>query len=269
MKTQTTRLAAILTLLAAIASPAAVKATEIMPDFGLTVPASWVTDRYDPTSFSNVGIFAGRSDVLGIGITSAGNLANRPGGQQTSFYNTQGRQHAVVGGAGSTVSADVWVDSSWSNAANGSVRTDMWGVMTDAALVPAVTAYPILGFTNYGGVARFRYYDADTNAGWVDLAATVQYGAWNSLSIGFTGSSLDYSVNGALVGTDVTINGSAGFSAVIMQAYNFADPSISGATLNDYTAHWANANVPDAGNTVTMLGAAVLGLAVLRRRKIM
>ena len=69
----------------------------IMPDFA-DVPTGWTTDRYDPASFSNVGTYQGRADVLGIGITGAGNLANRPSNYQSTFYNTQGQQHAITGG---------------------------------------------------------------------------------------------------------------------------------------------------------------------------
>ena len=53
-------------------------AAVIMPDFG-GVPAGWTTDRYEPASFTNVGTYQGRSDVLGIGITSAGNSGQPTG----------------------------------------------------------------------------------------------------------------------------------------------------------------------------------------------
>ncbi|MEO5803711.1 MAG: VPDSG-CTERM sorting domain-containing protein [Verrucomicrobiota bacterium] len=254
-----------LTILAisALAVPFSGKAVNIMPDYS-TVPAGWTTDRYEPTSFSNVGSFAGRSDVLGIEITSAGNLLNRPAAYQSSFYNTQGRQHALIGGSGSSIAADLYIPSSWSDPSQGSIRSDMWGVMTDGA---AVTSYPILGFTTYGGASRFRYWD---NAGgsWVDLAASVNYDGWNSLSIDFTGTTFEYYINGSLVGTDGAIGGgTTGFQAVIMQAYNFADPAISGAVNVDYTAHWSNTqSVPDAGSTLALMGVACASIAGLRRK---
>jgi hypothetical protein len=254
-----------LVAVAAFAVPAVASAIELMPDYS-GLPAGWVTDRYEPASFSNVGVFQGRNDVLGIAISDAQSLANRPAGYQSAFYNTQGRQHAVSGGVGSTLSADLWIDASWEDAANGSVRTDMWGIMTDGA---AVSEYPIIGFTNYGGSARLRFWDSEVPGAWVDLATPINYGAWNAFSIEFTGLSLVYSVNGAVVGTDNTVNGSTGFTAVIMQAYNFGDPGITGATLVDYTAHWSNAqpgNVPDGAATAGLLGFALLALASLRRR---
>jgi hypothetical protein len=238
-------------------------AVELMPDFS-TAPTGWTTDRYAPTSFSNVGTFQGRNNVLGIGITSAGNLANRPAAYQSTFYNTQGRQYQVAGGASSSISADLWIPTNWRDSANGSFRSDMWGVMTDGS---SVTDYPIVGFTDYGGASRFRVWDQD-NGGWIDLATTVNYGAWNSLSIDFTGSSYVYSINGVVAFTDSTIGGSTGFQAIIMQAYNFADPNgVPGANPVDYTADWSNAQgVPDGGATVMLLGATCAGLSWMRRR---
>ena len=190
---------------------ASAQAAPLMPDYS-ALPAGWVTDRYDPNSFSNVGTYQGRDNVLGIGLTPAEGYNNRIGGFQNTFYNTQGRQHAISGGAGSTLSADIYTPQDWSNPLNGSRRTDMWGVMTDGS---SVTDYPIIGFTNYGGAPRLRLWD-DVN--WVDLVLPVSYDTWTSLEIKYTGTAYEYLINGSTVYTDLTINGSTGFSATIMQA---------------------------------------------------
>ena len=123
------------------------QATDITPDFA-NVPSGWSVDRYAPDSFSNVGSFQGRNNVLGIGIGPNGATSNRTSGYQANFYSTQGMGHAVSGGAGDMLQAALYVQSSWMNPALGAVRTDMWGVMTDAS--SNVTDYPIIGFTNYG-----------------------------------------------------------------------------------------------------------------------
>lgn len=252
------------TLIVALSSPLSAFAAAVMPDFA-AIPAGWVTDRYEPHSFSNVGTALGRSNVLGIEISSAEGLTSRPSGYQTTFYNTQGRQHAITGGAGSILSADLYVPQSWSLESNGTVRTDMWGVMTDGT---SVSDYPIIGFTNFGGTARYRLWDGDTVNGWVDLATQVTYDAWTAFAIEFTGSSYVYSIDGNAVYTDNTINGTTGFQAVIMQAYNFyGDPSLGSVTPIGYTAHWSNTAPVPLPPAVWLLASSILGLVGIARHR--
>ena len=239
-----------------IASPAA--AAEMMPNYA-TLPTGWTVDRYDPAGFSNVGPFQNRSDVLGIAIDSSGSVANRAPAFASSFYNTQGRGFDLVGGAGSTLTADLYIPASWGDAVNGSRRTDMWAVMSNGT---SVTSYPIIGFTNYGGAPRFRLWDADAPGGWVDLVNTVSYDDWNTLQIAFTGDSFVYSVNWAVAYTDNTVNGSTDMDRVLMQAFNFGDPAISGAVVNDYTAHWS---VPEPASVILLL-TGLLGMNAVRKR---
>ncbi|MBB1074246.1 PEP-CTERM sorting domain-containing protein [Rhodoferax sp. 4810] len=243
------------------------QAALVMPNFA-DLPTGWTTDRYEPEAFANVGAYQGRGDVLGISISSEQGAANR-GGQSAMFYNTQGRQHAISGGAGATLGAALFIETSWADSANGWVRSDMWGVMSDNS---GVTDYPIIGFTNQGGTARYRVYDGDVtaNGGWIDLTTTVNYGSWASFQMVYNGGyDLDYFIDGTLVYTDTTIGygeASEGFSAVIMQAYNYADPTnFPTAVVADYTAHWSNVPEP---TSLALVGLAIAGLTATRRRKV-
>lgn len=228
----------------------------VMPDFG-DVPTGWTTDRFEPNSFSNVGVYQGRSDVLGIGIDEAQGAANRPSGQQGTFYNTQGRKSSISGGSGSVLAADLFIPQAWSDETQGSVRTDMWGTMQDGSGV--ITSYPIFGFANTGATPRLQVWDGE-GSGWITVGTPIVFDAWTSLSLEFTGSSFVYRVNGVVVHTDTTVNGTTGFKEVIMQAYNFYDPLLSGVTPSDYTAHWANTAVVPEPSTVVAGALASLPL---------
>lgn len=244
-------------------------AADLLPSFA-TVPSGWTVDRYAPDSFTNVGTYQGHSDVLGIGIGSNGSVANRPSNYSSQFYDTQGMQHAISGGSGNTLSADLYVPTSWLDASNGAVRTDMWAVMNDGS---AVSDYPIIGFTNEGdgGYVGFRVWDDTLNSGsggWYDLGTSGTTG-WNALSIDFTGTDFIYSLNGTQVYDQANSFGSTNFQAVIMQAYNFNDPAnFPGVTNTPYVANWSAAAVPEPATwTMLLLGFGAIGFMMRSSRR--
>lgn len=162
------------------------------------------------------------------------------------------------------ISAALYIPSAWSDATvSGDVRSDLLGVMTDGT---TVTDYPIIGFTNYGGAARYRIWD-DTVGVWIDLAVPVLYGQWTNFGIALTSSSIIYTIKGSEAGALTNIGTTNGFSEVIMQAYNFADPSLANTNPQSYTAYWSN-GTPEPGPAVLVLGGALFMFAgKLRRRR--
>lgn len=234
--------------IAAVCTAVTIEAGQIMPDFA-TLPAGWITDRYEPASFANNGVYQGHADVLGIGIDATTSQFNRPGGQQGLFYSTQGEKYtfAPVEGPGSVLSADLYIPASWDDSANGHVRTDMWGTMINSASV--ISHYPIIGFSNYGGAPRFRVWDGDI--GWVDLSTAITYDTWTALAIELLpDTSINFYVNGVVVYTDVSTGGSVAFKEVIIQAFNFEHSNISAPIVEPYTAYWSNKQLDSDGDGI-------------------
>jgi hypothetical protein len=229
----------------------------------------WITDRYEPASWTNVGAYQGRNDVLGIGINNSTNAANRPPGLQGTFYNTQGRKIAVTGAVGDSVAADLFLEQSWSSSASGFVRTDLWA---RSGLIGNETGatYPIIGFTNYGGSPRLRVWDADF--GWVDLTINLSslFGTWVSFEIESLAAGYNFYVNGTLVYTDNSIQHTTGaFTNAFLQAYNFNDPALQVSGNPAYTVHWSNPlrnDVPLPG-TLALAGLGLSLMAVAGRRR--
>jgi hypothetical protein len=200
---------------------------------------NWVQDRYSPHSFQNYIIYNHRIDVIGVEINTAESYTNRTGGQNATFYNTQGKGHLVLP-AQTTVKSSLYIPASWADPTQGSRRTDLW-----VETFPANTDYAIIGFTNYQGPARYRVWTELSGGSWQDLVTPVQYDQWTDFKISYDGNNWTYYINGVLVLTMIGLAPNEPWLDIKLEVYNFTgDPSITGAfsgnPLGDYTAFWTN-----------------------------
>lgn len=232
-----------------------------------TTPGTWQVDRYTPATFVNGGSFAGRSDVLNLGVAAADSQANRPSSFSGPFYNTQGRGLALDLPEYAVVYGSMYLPAAWATSSGPlqNRRTDLWGQASpatgfDTCANSGCNFFPILGFTNAdpanpttaGGTGRYRAFDG--TVGTIELATPVQYEQWTDVCIAFTGTELKSYINSALVYTQTnlthnnvgTLGPTTHFSRVIMQTYNF------GA---DYTAQWSGLGAGQLSGVNTQAGS--------------
>ena len=250
------------------ASGATLTAQDISPNLATTVPGSFYTDRFAPTVFQLANGVYGRNNVL---LLQAGtDAASRPAGQQGRFYNTQGKKTDVNTAGSWLFQSDLYLESSWADQTQGYVRTDIWGTATDDALFLNPSAYPIIGFTNYEGSARFRGWNMNTSS-FIDFAGPVPFGAWTTLGMGFNvvTNTFSYYVNGALSASVLAATTSTGVANVMYQSYNFNEPSLNVTNNPNATVNWSNTpaeSVVPEPSTYALMAFGLAGLFFVRRK---
>lgn len=254
-----------LALVTAFAAPLSAQ-TELMPSIQPGLPG-WFQDRFAPDAFTYQLSAFGRPSVIQIDISSNDARSQRPAGQQGAFYDTQGMKYDTPFVGSFSVSADLYLPTSWGSSDNGLRSVGLWATADDAASAPAF--YPILGFTNTGGTGLFRYWNG---AGYVNTAAAPIYDQWNSFRFIFDDATkqVSYFVNGALLGSVATPN-VAGAGDVILNSFNFNEvPGWDQQLAGDYSVYWSNAESPEVvpePATMTLLATGLAGMAAARRRR--
>ena len=192
---------------------------------GTLAPNAWSVGRFPPRVWSTANAF-GRFDVLNIGVDALDGPTSRPPAFSGNFYNIQGREISFpsVQGAGVTVAGSLYIPASWnsSNIANTVLnrRSELLLIYTPLAndgFCPAGNDecfyYGAIGFSNAqitdplagGGAPRIRILKKGIADGWINLTTPFVTDAWNDMCVSFTGTTLEYFLNGNLVFTDTTL----------------------------------------------------------------
>ncbi len=243
-------------------------------------PTAWSVGRFPPRQWATAGSAFGRFDVLNIGIDALDGPTVRPPATLGNFYNIQGREISFpsVQGAGVTVAGSLYIPASWntSNLASPALnrRSELLLQYTPLAtdgICPAgndeCLYYGAIGFSSAqisdqlagGGPPRIRILKKGIADGWINLPTPFLSDAWNDLCVSFTGSTLEYYLNGALVFTDstlVAIDPNQGapnrLRSLTVENYNF------GSTFD---ANWADLEYgPRASVSISRSASAVSGI---------
>jgi len=239
-----------------------------------TINPAWVTDRYEPAGFQSVPFLG--DNRLQITIDQSGSSSNRPSGYSASLFNTQGRLRPVGSTGAWSLSAEVYVAAAFDTSTGQLVRTDLWA---RTGATSTTGDYAIIGITNASPTDplnpdaldrgfHFQVFDgtqADPT-GWFDagVPADFAFDAWHTLAETSNGTTVNYLLDGVVVYTDPAADG-ADLQTAFIQAYNFGQTDGNG--LNSYSVYWDNAAaaVPEPASYALCGGAAVLGLAWVRR----
>lgn len=241
------------------------------PTAAVASSTAWGPDRYAPAVFANVGTLFGRDNVLQIGIAAADADGIRPGAFAGAFYNMQGRKLLRNGlNSGSSWTGSVYIPAAWATTNPGDAllnrRSDVWATVSPATggdTCPASNCnlFPIIGFSNAhpttpltnGGTARFRAWDGSLGQ-WFDSPVAVNFDTWTELGVTYTGTSIEFYVNGSLIYTrtnltqgDNTFGPPARIGDIFFQAYNFGGAN--------YDVYWSRA-AAGVGAVSTVLAAA-------------
>lgn len=225
-------------------------------------PDTWYTDRYNPAIFES-DTFMGEN-VLHHGVDVADSAANRPPSFSSLFYNTQGRKYDIDLPTGSTLSADVWIPSSYETDAR---NVGLWGTTMDSG--GNITGFPIISYGSndpadplnpdpVNPAPRFRIYvqDSDFNASngyqpdYVDLyaLAPADFDKWYRFEITLTQIGYVFTVTNITDDVEIfsvldpNIFGSIRIANVILQMYNFGET---------YDGYWDNVTLNGEGPIVT------------------
>ena len=256
------------TLAMVLAASAATSATSAQPiyetDFNNAAQAAdFATDRANPGGFT--------VNDSGNGVLQIESVPTDAPGQTSSFYNFHGIQTGPAGdfnaGPGALVTVDLFVPSSW-NDPSVTRAGDLWARIDDPATSIGQDLYPSVGVYNVGDgrgalaslfSPTFNSFDSAPGAVILDLpGVAINFDAFNTLGLRFTGTSVEYLFNGAVFATesDAIYSTAIDLDQAYLQTFQATDA---------YTATFDNLIVTPTPASAALLGMA--GLAATRRRR--
>jgi hypothetical protein len=193
----------------------------------------WYVDRYAPAAFESFE-FNGEM-VLRIAIDGVNDGADNRGAESDTFFNTQGRKFDLPLGT-YALSGELYFPADWAGV-DSRRRSDLWATAVDSS--NAISFYPIAGIVNTDGTPVIRYWDS--NSGWINTTITPAADSWYKFGLLLEGADLVIYVNDSEVGR-LDSNESVALQNVILQAYNFNDPSLGDEeqSSDSYDAYWDN-----------------------------
>ena len=209
----------------------------------------FVVDRCAPAFFQNIGLFEGRCNVLQLEVSPTNCLPN------FDFYRTQGESELynqpLPIGATISYSGSLWIPASWATATVPSEyrRSDLWASFS--YLGNPSFFYAVIGFTNEGGIPRYRYWD-DANSLWIDSTYPVTFNAWSpTLEIRVTRLTqtqaiLEYYIGGVF--QQFFFLSADTFQSIFVQGYNFG---------TSYSAFWSQLTLSDSASPVVVFGCPI------------
>lgn len=208
-------------------------------------------DRYQPSAVEFLNSFEGKDNVLHYTLDDRTSQANRPGGQQGHFYNTQGRQFQIFNPQNLTqweISGEIWVDANMI-ASTKPFRSELWTISQNTAT--GGEAYPMLGITNVTEDANGTYQSTMDHAvvrTWGDDGWTVAEGVavstgWHTVKMVSDGNYVTYYFDGQEIGKMSATPAPICVKAIVPQAFHYDYQENGNYFYEDYTCETYFCNI--------------------------
>jgi hypothetical protein len=241
-------------------------------DFSLngSSTAGWSVDRYAPNSFTSASV--GGDSALTFTVSSTGDLNNRPGGYQSTFYNTQGYSRSVNGIPGGTwsYSGYLYITASMLAGTYQPLSTGLWagtGNNDGYYVMEFLSGVDSRGYgASTSSSSQIGVFD-DTTGLWSYSSTAGLTVGWNQFDISYDGSSVNFDANGnlvtsqtgAILAADPSI---ANLTTAYIESYNFyGNGSLPGT--GSYTDQWTCVNAITSVPEPSSLAFVGLGCLVL------